>query len=92
MQKNITSNSTVWFMWDNKRDTFNRANKTLSADGNGSEQNDSTGAENRIDMLSTGYKVRATGSHLNNSSQNYFYMAFAENPFVSSKGIPTTAR
>jgi hypothetical protein len=29
---------------------------------------------------------------MNNSSYTYIYMAFADNPFVSSKGIPCTAR
>jgi hypothetical protein len=29
---------------------------------------------------------------MNTSAATYIYMAFAENPFVSSKGIPTTAR
>jgi hypothetical protein len=31
----------------------------------------------------------ATG---NTSGTSYIYMAFAENPFVTSTGIPTTAR
>jgi hypothetical protein len=29
---------------------------------------------------------------MNASGGTYIYMAFAENPFVSSKGLPTTAR
>jgi hypothetical protein len=29
---------------------------------------------------------------LNASGASYIYMAFAENPFVTSTGVPTTAR
>ena len=44
------------------------------------------------DILSNGFKLRTTGTGRNASGGTYIYMAFAENPFVSSKGIPTTAR
>jgi len=43
-------------------------------------------------MLSNGFKHRGDGSAPNASSSTYIYMAFAESPFVSSKGVPTTAR
>jgi hypothetical protein len=36
--------------------------------------------------------MRTTDAQMNTSAATYIYMAFAENPFVSSKGIPTTAR
>ena len=44
------------------------------------------------DILSNGFKLRTTGTGRNASGGTYIYMAFAENPFVSSKGICTTAR
>jgi hypothetical protein len=40
----------------------------------------------------TGFKIRNSNNAWNGSGTTYYYMAFAENPFVSSKGIPTTAR
>ena len=43
-----------------------------------------------IDFLSNGFKMRNTNSSQNNGT--YIYMAFAEHPFVSSKGVPVTAR
>ena len=43
-----------------------------------------------VDFLSNGFKMRNTNGSQNNGS--YIYMAFAEHPFVSSKGVPTTAR
>ena len=47
---------------------------------------------NEIDMLSNGFKVRTSGSYTNGSGNTIIYMAFAENPFVTSTGIPTPAR
>jgi hypothetical protein len=51
---------------------------------------ESTGAH--IDFLSNGFKCRSQSNAVNESGQNYIYMAFAEHPFVSSKGVPVTAR
>ena len=42
-------------------------------------------------MLSNGFKVRGYDGNAN-ALGTYIYMAFAEHPFVTSKGIPTTAR
>jgi hypothetical protein len=52
------------------------------------------GSDGLIDFVSNGFKVReGPDANINNSlSSEYFYMAFAENPFVTSTGIPTTAR
>ena len=44
------------------------------------------------DFLSNGIKVRHNGGEINGSANNFIYMAFAEHPFVSSTGAPTTAR
>ena len=41
-------------------------------------------------MLSNGFKLRKTSD--NTSGETYIYMAFAENPFVTSTGVPATAR
>jgi len=76
-----------WGMNDNKRNTFNITEELLTADTNNAAS-DGTG----IDMLSNGFKMRTNGSLHNASGGSYVYMAFAESPFVTSKGIPTTAR
>jgi hypothetical protein len=44
------------------------------------------------DLLSNGFKPRTTNALANTVNATYIYMAFAENPFVTSTGIPTTAR
>ena len=46
---------------------------------------------NSVDLLSNGFKLRNPYSE-NVNNETFTYMAFAEHPFVSSKGVPTTAR
>ena len=45
-----------------------------------------------VDFLSNGFKLRSGRAGVNASGSTYIYMAFAENPFVTSTAIPTTAR
>jgi len=78
-----------WAMMDNKRNTFNVMNKYLKAQGNDAE---STDESFNIDAVSNGFKLRYTNSNYNGNGGAYIYMAFAENPFTTSTGIPTTAR
>jgi len=53
---------------------------------------DAEESSGHIDFLSNGFKMRNTNGTQNSSGVTYIYMAFAENPFVTSTGIPTTAR
>jgi hypothetical protein len=76
-----------WVMLDNKRPGFNNTNKTLYPNQNYGED---TGNARGIDIFSNGFKF--TGSDEGNESgAAQIYMAFAENPFVTSGGIPVTA-
>jgi hypothetical protein len=45
-----------------------------------------------IDFTSNGFKQRSSGGTANGSGTTYIYMAIAENPFVTSTGVPATAR
>ena len=58
------------------------------------EPNENTAEANQIDFwfTSSGFKLDGSGTYANGDGDTYFYMAFAEFPFVSSKGIPATAR
>ena len=78
-----------WHMLDNKRDIDNPAEKVLQPNENSAE---GTTVTSYLDFLSNGFKCRGTGSSINTSGLTYVYIAFAENPFVTSGGIPTTAR
>ena len=70
-----------WFIYDNKRSTFNPLEKTLRANTNGAETDLSATA---IDMLSNGFKLRTADTGLNESGGTYIFMAFAEAPFVTA--------
>jgi hypothetical protein len=78
-----------WFIFDNKRDGIN-VNKVLlyANDSSG----DTTSGANQIDLLSNGFKTRATNNGMNRNGATFIGFAFAENPFVTSGGIPCTAR
>ena len=81
-----TDGTNDWILFDNKRLGYNGDNKRLYP--NQTYVEDTTG----FDLLSNGFKARMTGTTINGSGNSYIYMAFAENPFVSSKGVPVTAR
>jgi len=75
-----------WHLHDSKRVPYNSNNKTLYPNLDNVEQTED------FDMLSNGFKLRESGGGYNASGGTYIYMAFAESPFVSSEGVPTTAR
>ena len=85
-----TSTAQNWILYDNKINPFNEAVTKLSP--NLIDAEDSSTGNNDIDMLSNGFKVTEDNNDMNESGQNFIYMAFAESPFVSSEGVPTTAR
>jgi len=93
MIKNTETANRPWYMFDNKRRTFNANGSILKANTADAEATDQA-----IDMLSNGFKIRpdALGSFgtstINHSNQTMVYMAFAQHPFVTSGNIPTTAR
>lgn len=90
MVKNIDSGIDHWHIIDNKRSPNNVVGKLLFADLTSSEITYTT--ETLFDIVSNGFKLRGNYDHINKSGENIIYMAFAENPFVTSTGIPTTAR
>ena len=82
-----TGRSESWYIFDNKRSGHNPENEQLYADSTAAE--DTT---DYIDMLSNGIKFRYNSVGLNGLNLPYIFMAFAENPFATSTGIPATAR
>ena len=82
-----TSGTENWRMYDNKRNGFNVDNEQLFPNLNDAEASDVD-----LDILSNGFKCRRNSGGFNNSGTTYIYMAFAENPFVTSTGVPATAR
>jgi hypothetical protein len=83
-----------WQMIDNKRSDAggnNIIDKVLAPNANDAEYDEGSSAWCG-DLLSNGFKWRGDWGALNTSGGTYIYMAFAENPFVTSTSIPTTAR
>ncbi len=87
IQKASSASSYDWVILDNKRDPFNVADESLYANLSSAVQ-----TSNHTDFLSNGFKLRSTAAGNNGSGTTYIYMAFAENPFVTSTGVPATAR
>ena len=81
-----TNTTGSWTMYDNKRHTYNPNGEYLLANSSGA----SVDFDN-VDFLSNGFKLR-DASFNNGSGDTIIYMCFAESPFVTSTGIPTTAR
>ena len=94
MVKNIDNGGYNWAIMDNTRTPTN-ANGTyewLWPDITAAEFTDGdSGINMEIDFLSNGFKIRTARAELNLAS-TFVYMAFAENPFVTSTGVPATAR
>ena len=85
VKRTDTANS--WCIFDNKRPGYNETNQYLLAEDSRAELTDMG-----FEILSNGFKLRQSYNSVNASGGTYIYMAFAENPFVTSTGIPTTAR
>ena len=83
-----TSAANSWQIYDNKRDTGNALDNALEANDSAAEYS----GTDRLDFLSQGVKLRTNGSAQNTSGETYIFMAFAENPFVTSTGVPACAR
>jgi hypothetical protein len=89
IMKNTADGGASWQMFDNKRNIFNQMNGRLFPNSSNAENTD---ADNNIDFLSNSFKMRTSNGDTNSSGVTFIYMAFAENPFVTSTSIPTTAR
>ena len=83
-------------MYDNKRIGFNeaqgvqhvqRANASAATSADGGD----AGGLGGIDFLSNGFKCKLSDANMGADGATYIFMAFAENPVVTSTGVPATA-
>ena len=81
----------AWFLIDDAREPYNPLGAASILQPNDSAA-EITGSDKYIDFLSNGFKCRAVTGFHNDNGARYAYMAFAEHPFVSSKGTPVAAR
>jgi len=84
-----SSDTGNWLLYDNKGEPGNLIGDLFYANLANAESGQTT---NGYDFLSNGFKVRNVYGDGNVNGQTFIYMAFAENPFVTSTGVPTTAR
>jgi hypothetical protein len=87
----MTSEAQNWGIYDNKRLGYNEVKNVLFPNLSNAENANLA----PIDLLSNGFKMRkdAGGSDQNNKGGGtYIYMAFAEQPFTTSTGVPATAK
>ena len=78
-----------WSMFDAKRNPFNEVDNNIRANSSAAEADQ---AAKEVDYLSNGIKLRTSSGEWNTSGTQYIFMSFAENPFVTSSGVPATAR
>jgi len=88
--KSSTTAGEEWKILDNKRDPFNRGSqRNLNVHANTVESDDTNSIG---EFVSNGVKIRSAHQNINKSGDKYIYIAFAEQPFVTSTGVPATAR
>jgi hypothetical protein len=90
MNKRFNSSGS-WKIHNSKVPAFNVCNLGLAANTTAAESA-VDGVDRQLDLLSNGFKWRATDTDVNYAGSNYIYMAFAESPFVNSESVPTNAR
>ena len=77
-----------FFMVDNVRDPVNpRGIKFTYVNQNAAEVT----SDKDLDFLSHGFKCRTVTGFHNDPGNQYIYMAWAQHPFVTSTGVPSTA-
>ncbi len=87
MIKNSSSAGNHWIIIDTARDTYNLSIYKLGANTSAVENDAATvgtSANNMVDILSNGFKLRSTNGDTNGGGTTYIFAAFAENPFKNS--------
>ena len=90
MFKNTSySGGSDWHILDRTRYTFNGSSEAVLEPNTNDAVNYSAFGE--VDFLSNGFKIR-NDNGVSSGGYDHIYMAFAESPFVTSTGVPATAR
>ena len=83
----LSSGTDDWQILDNKRSPNNIVGGYLRTNTNAATINNDV-----IDFTSNGFKLRTSAGSWNPDGGTFIYLAFAEQPFVTSTGVPATAR
>ena len=87
-----TDDSDDWTIWDNKREDYAPGNPNESILVPNASDAELDATARAVDFLSNGFKLRTNNTEINTTAEVYIYIAFAENPLVTSTGVPATAR
>ncbi len=79
-----TNNGNDWTIFDTTRAPYNETDAFLEANTTSAEY---TGGNDQIDILSNGFKPRQGNTQTNHQSNQYIWMAFAENPLQANNGL-----
>ena len=74
-------------MVSRKLEVSNPMNQSVKANNSAAEAAES---DHAMDLLSNGFKLRENNAAFN-AAGTYDYMAWAQEPVVTSEGLPTTA-
>ena len=84
-----TNNSGGWFMFSDGLHPYNEHTTRLHIEVNNAVQ---THVYYQLDFCSNGFKITEEGDNMNGNGDTIIYMAWAKHPFVTSTGVPATAR
>ena len=79
-----SSTTGEWRIMDSTRTSYNWTSNILFAENTAPENTSEGESTYGVDLLSNGFKIRASHEAYNTSGATYIYMAFAENPFKNS--------
>jgi hypothetical protein len=77
--KKYSASGDNWYIYDNKRNTYNVTNLYLYPDSISTEL-----SAQLIDFVSNGWKIRKAATGFSESDEDMLYIAFAESPFKYS--------
>ena len=94
VKRTNSATNAQWYMKDNKRDPINSTTDFFYANDAAADSTGWGSGSNggNSDFLSNGFKFTGNWNGINGDGDTYIYMAFAEQPFVTSGGVPCTAR
>jgi hypothetical protein len=84
--KNITTGVQGWNISDAARSPFNVVGNSLSPSASSGDNLGGSPSYSAMDFVANGFVLRGTDLFANGSSNNYIYMAFAQNPFGNING------
>ena len=81
--------SKSWFLWDNERDPDNVAHNDIYPNQAVVENNF---ANNEVDLLADGFKLRNSNTTINAAGGQYIYMAFADQTSLNQYNLAVNGR